>query len=232
MSLLKIIKGPRFTSTPKIEYYLSLPKTIIFNLKYFKIREALKLPVLISRKVNIKNLKGNIIIKSPLTFGLIKIGFGNLDGFDYRRSYSIWDLTGQITFSGKAFIGHGSKIHVTGELVIGKNFTISAESTLRVTNLVTFGDNCLVGFSNLIMDSDFHKIIDVKTEGIINRSLPIYVSDNVWITSRCTILKGSHISKNSVVSSNSLVPKKYLEENIILGGSPAIVIKRGVNWER
>lgn len=87
-------------------------KTIRFNFRYFKLKDALKLPVLISKHVYLRTCKGELVIEAPLKFGMIEIGYGNVGIFDDKRDRAIWHVMGKVIFERNANIGHGSKISV------------------------------------------------------------------------------------------------------------------------
>ncbi|HYE12266.1 MAG TPA: acyltransferase [Patescibacteria group bacterium] len=212
-------------------FLLGMPKTIYFNLKYFDFATAIKLPVLVSHRVVLLNTSGKLIINANIRPGLIKIGFGNVGIFDKKRSRSIWEVDGNIIFNGKCEIGHGSKICVGGTLIFGNNFTISAESTILCYKKISFGDNCVLAWENLIMDTDHHKIIDKKTGKVINEDKEISIGNDVWIGCRCTILKGARIGNNCVVAANSTVTKEFLGEEQIIGGTPCKILRNDICWE-
>jgi len=46
------------------------------------------------------------------------------------------------------------------------------------------------------------------------------------------IFKGAKVSDNSIVGANSVINKKFVEENVVIAGNPAKIIKRGVNWDK
>ncbi len=48
----------------------------------------------------------------------------------------------------------------------------------------------------------------------------------------CTFLKGSNIPNNTIIGTGSLLSKKFVDENTIIAGIPAKVVKRGVGWDR
>lgn len=79
------------------------------------------------------------------------------------------------------------------------------------------------------MDTDFHKIY--MHNKVNNSDKKIIINDNVWISCRSTVLKGVEIYKNNVIAANSNVVKTIREENAILGGNPAHIIKRGIEWK-
>lgn len=215
----------------KILYMIiSLPKTIYFNLKYFRLSQAIKLPVFVSYNTKFKTLKGNINIPPNAKYGSIKIGFGDVGVFDKYKRRTYLQITGNIKFNGKANIGHGSSISVSGNLEVGDNFIITAESKIICKKQIKFGKNCLISWDCLFMDTDFHKINTSDVE-YINKDKAIIIGNNVWIGCRNLILKGSKISDNSVISANSKINSKFEECNIIISGNPASIIKRNITWE-
>lgn len=58
----------------------------------------------------------------------------------------------------------------------------------------------------------------------------IVVGDHVWIGSNVTVLKGAVIPRGCVVGSGAVVTRAFTEENALLAGNPARVIRRGVAW--
>lgn len=207
-------------------------RTIYFNLKYLPFNQALKLPFLLSKYVFLREIHGKINLNCPIRFGLIQIGYGNVGVFDKKKSRTVWEVYGDITFSGNAIIGHGSKIIVGPEasLLFGDNFKLTAESSIIAFNKIQFGNECLISWETQIMDTDFHKIKNENGE-ILNIPKPIIIGNHVWIGSRCTILKGSVIPDNSIIGVNSLVNNELPESNCIYAGIPVKCIKEKVYWE-
>ncbi len=211
-------------------YILAVPKTILFNFYYFPFLTAIRFPVLVSHRVWLMKMGGEVKLSSKRTTH-IKIGFGNVGIFDQHRSRTIWKVTGTVEFRGKAAIGHGSKIAVTGRLVLGKKLHITAESSIVVATEVSIGDNVIISWDSLIMDTDFHDIMGEDGE-LLNAPEPISIADNVWIGCRTLILKGTVIPKGSVVAAASTVTKPIAQENVIIGGSPARIIKEHISWKK
>jgi acetyltransferase-like isoleucine patch superfamily enzyme len=207
-------------------------KTIYFNLKYLPLKQALKLPVLISNKVYLRATRGSVQINGPIGYGIIQIGYGNVGIFDKKRSRTIWEVHGNVSFIGSAKIGHGSKIIVgpNGKLYFGANFKITAEAELIAFIKVQFGNNCLLSWDTLIMDTDFHTVKNSKGE-FMNSPKPIIIGDHVWLGCRSIILKGAVIPDNSIIAINSLVNKALPDKNCLYAGSPVKCIKKDVSWE-
>lgn len=83
-----------------------------------------------------------------------------------------------------------------------------------------------------IFASDSHTIYDAKTKKLLNWGKEIIIGDNVWVAMDCTVLKNSLIAKNCVVGASAVVAGKFAEENCVIAGNPAKVVKRGVAWDR
>lgn len=212
-----------------VDYILSIPKSLIFNFKYLPFKYAIRLPIIVSHRVWLKKISGKITLSNHKT-GSVLIGFGDIGIFDQKKSRTIWEVSGHVIFNGKANIGHGSKISVSGNLSIGKDFRISAESAIIASKSIYIGNNVLISWDSLIMDTDFHKIYDSNGKQT-NPSLPIYIGNNVWIGCRTFIPKGIKISEGTIISATSTVTKSLNTKNSIIGGNPTQILKSDVTWE-
>jgi len=97
---------------------------------------------------------------------------------------------------------------------------------------VIIGKSCQIGQNVIIRTSDGHSIFNVGENIPFNAPKDIIIGDNVWIGERVVILKGSKISNNSVIGTCALVNKVFDEENVIIAGLPAKIIKRNIFWKR
>ena len=209
-------------------------KTIRFNLKYFPFKTALKLPVIISGNVLLLKMDGKISIDAPISTGMIKIGFSDIGIFDKKRSKSIWQVSGgTVIFKGNAIIGHGCKISIgeKGVLEFGKNISVTAETEIIAYDTIVFGNDCLISWDCLIMDTDMHEIFD-KSGNQINQSKPIVIGNKVWIGCRSVILKGTKISDNSVIGTNSLITKDISDKSGVFAGNPVRFLRSDIDWKQ
>lgn len=209
--------------------FLGLPKTIFFNFKLLPLNVAIFLPVWVSRKVILKNTSGELVLAS-IKPGIVRIGFGDVGVFDKKISRTIWDVSGVARFSGRAHIGHGSKLSVSGVIDFGKNFVVTAESTFIASKRISFGSNVLVSWWVTFMDTDFHSIFDDNNVRI-NEDHEITVGSNVWIGFGASLLKSAVVPDGSVVASKSLISREYTESATLLGGVPAKVLRQRIRWE-
>lgn len=185
----------------------------------------------ISNKVVFNSVNGKVILKTDkIRTGMVKIGFGYVGIFDKNMSRSMYENNGTIVFRGVTNIGHGSKISVGKNAIIdfGDNFAITAESQICSQKKISFGDNVLISWDCLIMDTDWHKII--KDGKQVNGNREICISNNVWIGCRSTILKGVFIPDGCVVAANSNVVRSIDDDCCIIAGNPAKKVKDEVEW--
>lgn len=78
-------------------YLLGMPKTIIFNLRYLPLRDAIWLPIFVSHRVWLKKLSGTVRVNEIRT-RVIQIEFGDIGIFDEHRSRTIWEVSGAVEF--------------------------------------------------------------------------------------------------------------------------------------
>ena len=208
----------------------SIPKTLRFNLHYFPLRTALKLPVVVSHRTFLRELHGKVTLPEKVERAMVKIGFGDVGHYDRKHSRGIWQVNGTVAFGGKASIGHGSKISVRGDLKLGADFNMTAESTIVCAKEIRFGDDCLLSWDILVMDTDEHPLYDKDNERI-NPDKPIVVGNHVWIGCKCVLLKGAEVPDNTVVAAGTLLTSSFSGDYQVIGGNPPTILKRDVRWE-
>ena len=219
------------TFRDKLHILCSIPKTLRFNFHYFPFKTAIKSPVMVSRRVYLRELHGKVLIPENAETAGIKIGFGDVGHYDRKRSRTIWQLSGEVDFKGKAAIGHGSKISVRGKLELGDKFNITAESTIVCAKEIRFGNDCLVSWDVLVMDSDEHPVYNKDGERI-NEDRPIVVGNHVWIGCKCMLLKGAELPDNTILAAGTALRSAFHGEEQIIGGNPPAILKRDVIWKQ
>ena len=208
----------------------SIPKTLRFNFHYFPFATALKLPVVVSHYTYLRELHGKVELPEKVETAMVKIGFGDVGHYDRKRSRGIWQVTGTVSFGGKASIGHGSKLSVRGDLKLGAGFNMTAESTIVCAKEITFGNDCLMAWDVLVMDTDEHPLYN-KDNKRINPDRPIVVGNHVWIGCKCVLLKGAEIPNDTVLAAGTLLKSAFTGEQQVIGGNPPTILKRDVCWE-
>lgn len=119
---------------------------------------------------------------------------------------------------------------------IGKNFscTSSCEIMLHKENnlSVLIGEDCMFAKNVQLRTSDAHTIYDIETNEIQNFGKSISIGNHCWLAFDVAVFKGVTIPDNCVIGANSLVTKKCKQPNAIYVGTPAKLIKTGINWRR
>jgi acetyltransferase-like isoleucine patch superfamily enzyme len=208
---------------------LGLPKTLLFNLRYLPLRQALRLPILVSHRVALLDFRGRVVVRGPVRTGSVLLGFGSVGAFDYRRSRSVWQVDGEVVFDGPARLGNGFKLSVAGRVTFGAGFVLSAESQIVCQESITFGPGCLVSWDVLIIDSDFHPI-RADDGSVSTLRAPVVLGERVWVGARACVLKGVSLASEVIVAAGAVVSRSEPASNVLIGGNPAQVLRRGVSW--
>ena len=120
---------------------------------------------------------------------------------------------------------------------IGDNVAIGSGGLISIASGLTIESNVLISFDVLIMDNDGHShcpktrmkdlpaLLSGKNKNWFNvLQKPIRISEGAWIGSRVTILKGTHVGRNTIVGSSSVV-SGHLLDNGIYAGNPAKLVR-------
>ena len=136
------------------------------------------------------------------------------------------------------YAGCSFAIGVNGTCTVG-DFTLMNGALVMAEERIEIGSHCLISWNVGIADSDFHPI--APAQRIIDahalapffkdrpprpklRTVPVIISDNVWIGMNAVILKGVTIGENSVVAAGAVVTKS-VPPNVVVAGNPAVVTK-------
>jgi acetyltransferase-like isoleucine patch superfamily enzyme len=142
------------------------------------------------------------------------------------RGFPIIDANGKIIIGDYVKIwSHIGKTHLSAVdnavLQIGDNTFINTGVIISARREVRIGKNCQIANQVIIMDNDFH--------GVEHRETPetpasVIIEDEVWLATRCIILKGVTIGRGAVVAAGAVVTKNVPAYSLV-GGVPAKVIK-------
>jgi len=105
-------------------------------------------------------------------------------------------------------------------------YRLMIRATFLLLKKIIVGDNVLIASKVYITDHDHGSI--TKEDLLIHpaqRSLVVYIDDDVWIGEGVIILKGVTIGKGAVIGAGSVVTKSVPSYSLILG-VPAKVVKQ------
>ena len=197
--------------------------------KYVFYKVIYKKRILAHRNCEIVGIKNIITGSGKLEVGMKYVGFSS------QNDHSLLRIRGALILKSSYSIGKGCRLDVgpNAKVVLGKGY-INPSCKIIITKSLIIGDNTVISWDCTIMDNDFHRISYLtdggdKTE--IDNEKGITIGNDVWIGSGVKILKGASIPNSTIVAAGAIVNKVFIEENTLLGGVPARVIKRGVNWQ-
>lgn len=181
--------------------------SLIFNLRHLPFSQARKMPILIY-KGRFKNNSGRYIINGKIKFGMIELGRYNVSLFPSNGI--LLENRGTVVFNGSAIIGNDSAISLgqRGRLEFGENFVATAGLRLACYDSITFGQNVLIGWNNMFIDTDFHKLkyADGKTADR-EYYAPIIVGHDTWLGNGCKVYKGVIIPPRCIVGADTILHK-------------------------
>ena len=216
-----------------LRYVLALPRSVWYNLRLLPLRQAVRLPLLVSHRTRVENLGGKVVLDTPaLKTGLVEIGFTTCQCSDFRYDRTRLNIRGQVIVKGKCTFGAGSSVEVgeNGILTLGDRFHLGPKSLLICHKEINFGYHSRVSWCSTIMDTDQHRLVDSQGE-CRNADRPVTVGDNVWIGCHAIIPKGVTLASDTTVGAGAVLRGHYDEEMTVLAGNPAVVVRRGVKRE-
>jgi acetyltransferase-like isoleucine patch superfamily enzyme len=109
-------------------------------------------------------------------------------------------------------VGEGARLSIGTGTYLNRNTEVIAWRE------VTIGQDCMIGWDVLIMDTDQHP---VPGRGLDNR--PVHIGDRVWIGARAMILKGVTIGDGAIVGAGAIVTHDVPAGAVAIGPSAEVV---------
>ncbi len=164
---------------------------------------------------------------------MIVFGIGgspDLIHYESRKNYLGIRKDAKVIFRGTAHFGtHTSLLVSKKQIQFGNKFSSNNGCKFSCVEGIEFGEDCLLGGNVVVRDSDGHTI--VEEHNTHPNTGKIKIGNHVWIANNVNILKNVTVADNSVVAYGSLVIKDVEIENSIYAGSPAKLVKQGIQWK-
>ena len=110
-------------------------------------------------------------------------------------------------------------------ITFGSNISIHPMSYIEGFGGITIGNDVSIAHGTTIMSvTHLHDDLNIPIRDQGVEKQPIIIENNVWIGAKTTILGGNTIRSGVIVGANAVVTKN-IEENKIVAGVPARVIK-------
>ena len=152
-------------------------------------------------------------------------------------------FTGHITIYGQGnriVIGENCRLY--GEFMVkghNQTVTVGEGTTFESVYLlcmercdISIGRWCMFSRNIEVRTSDAHGLIRKRDGRRLNRAASVTVGDHVWVGVGSILNKGTVIPADCIVGAKSFVNKAFTESSVVLAGTPATIVKRGVTWNR
>lgn len=150
--------------------------------------------------------------------------------FNIRSNNALIDIKSQKTLSinVNTLFQDGQKLIINEDTIIfGANIFLNEKEAS-----VLIGKNCLFSSNITIWATDGHAILDAQTNKILNPiTKPIIIHDHCWCGHSVFMTKNTGLAKNSVIGGGSVITKTFTQENVLVAGNPAKIIKENINWK-
>jgi len=113
-------------------------------------------------------------------------------------------------------------------IIIGNRVSLNYSVSINADcgGSITLGDNTIIGPNTVLRASNHkHELLDKPIRDQGHSSGKIVLGDNVWVGASVIILPNVTIGNNVIVGAGSVVTKD-IKDNLIVGGVPAITIKK------
>lgn len=159
------------------------------------------------------------------------------EGVRFDKCFMMMKSSCKVEIKQTKYIIHNARFFMNSfnTVEIGEEFScLEIDCRLQENKTaLKIGKNCMFSCEIRIYPTDGHAIYDLDNpKEAINPGTTIEIGDHVWIGRRVILLKGTKLSNNTIVGLGSIVTKPFEEENIVIGGYPAKILKRNVNWHR
>lgn len=209
---------------------VSLHKTLFFNLSALPLRQALTFPVYVYQGVKLEQV-GRIEFACPLQRGMVRIG----KRMFFRGAQTTFINRGTVTFGGRCLIMGGGTVHVLrncSRLRLDDNVMLGENVAVLCDTAISVGAATRITFGCVLIDSEFHYVLNTTTGEVAQRTKPITIGRYNWIGNRSTIKKGVKTPDFCIVSNGSMLTKDFSQEPpyTLLIGTPAKV--KGTGFRR
>jgi maltose O-acetyltransferase len=109
-------------------------------------------------------------------------------------------------------------------IIIGNNVTFGGRVSVNAMSNVCIGDNCMIAYGTIITTATHDPCIKQMNEKTLAK--PVNLGNNVWIGTGAIILPGISIADGVIIAAGSVVTHSISEEDVIVGGIPAKIIKK------
>lgn len=209
----------------------SIIKSIYINFKTLPLRQAIKMPILVTSNTYFYSVSGKIKLEGDAHFGMVRFGYMGEDTIYPYSVRTILQLDGTLILNNDVHFGNGLTIRIlpNATLRIGENVKINNKTKIICYDSIWIKRDTRFAWECQVLDTSFHYIRDLQTKSVSKLTSPIIIGAHNWIGNRVTIMKGVETPNYTIAGACSLLNKKYeIPEYSLIAGSPAKLIKTGI----
>jgi len=130
------------------------------------------------------------------------------------------------------YLADGGTIEIEKNCEIGNgNLFVCVNGDYNKSHGLYIGEGTHIARDAIIRTSDGECLLGENDEPI-SEPQNVTIGKHCWITSRCTILKRTNLPDGTIVAANSLINKEFSQQNTLIGGVPARILKTDVKWNK
>ena len=206
-------------------------KSAYLNFTTLPFRDAIKMPIILSRYTYFYSLSGKIELTAPAKFGMIRFGYFGEDVITPKDARTLLQIEGTMRLSSNVHFGNGVIIRIEPKatLDIDTNVRISNRTKIICYDSISIGNDSRIAWECQILDTSFHYMRTISDNSVTELTAPISIGAHNWIGNRVNIMKGAILPDYTIVAAGSLCNKKYdFPEKSLIAGSPAKLVKTGL----
>jgi acetyltransferase-like isoleucine patch superfamily enzyme len=140
---------------------------------------------------------------------------------------------GRVVIGPWVHLGDHNRIRAhEGTVTIGRKTVFGRDNTINAFLNISIGSECILSDSIYVCDFD-HRTSSVDTairnQGIVKS--PVTIGNDVWVGTKVTVLRGSHLGDGCVVGANSVVKESFKPLSVV-AGVPAKLIRMRDSTDR
>lgn len=206
-------------------------KSIYFNFTMLPFKQAIHLPILMTKYTYFYSIPGRIILKDKPRFAMIRMGFLAEDIITPKDARTLLQIEGIWEVGERVQLGCGVTLRIEKDatLITERDVRIGAKVKIICYDKIHIGYNSSITWECQVIDTTFHYIRNIEDKSLVELTSPIIIGNNSWICNRSSVMKGAEIPPHTIIASESLCNKKYeIPEYSMIGGIPAKLIKTGI----
>ncbi len=111
-------------------------------------------------------------------------------------------------------------MEIGNDIYFANNVLILAKNRLQIEDEVMLGPNVVVVNGNHALKNFSYRYSSAP-------NTPIKIGFGSWVAANSVIVSGGELPPSSLLAANSVLNKKYVEQGVVLGGTPARIIRGG-----